>query len=277
MEPLSRLRVAISLAVVAVALSRPAGGQTYEVLHVFTGEDPDGALPRGTLLLVGDELFGTTELGGTAGDLCVIGCGTVFKIDAAGAHGTVHAFDSSTEGILPWSGVILGSNGKFYGTTSAGGNGDGTVYSMTTDGTVETVLNFDQDAGGLSRHHFADGGNGRLPLRRHRRGEVPGRNRQLSPDPEGHDGGRLPPAAHVLVGGGLHSADTAAPDLGRRLLRHDEPGRRRQPERLRRRVRYGLPHERRGRSRAAARLRAHRRRGPRPARCSSRRTASSTE
>ena len=145
---LSRLRVAISLAVVAVALSRPAGGQTYEVLHVFTGEDPDGALPRGTLLLVGDELFGTTELGGTAGDLCVIGCGTVFKIDAAGAHGTVHAFDSSTEGILPWSGVILGSNGKFYGTTSAGGNGDGTVYSMTTDGTVETVLNFDQDAGG---------------------------------------------------------------------------------------------------------------------------------
>jgi len=113
---LSRLRVAISLAVVAVALSRPAGGQTYEVLHVFTGEDPDGALPRGTLLLVGDELFGTTELGGTAGDLCVIGCGTVFKIDASGAFSQLHVFQCLKTGCGPHSGLVETAPGIFAGT-----------------------------------------------------------------------------------------------------------------------------------------------------------------
>jgi uncharacterized repeat protein (TIGR03803 family) len=146
---LFRPRIATSLAVLAIVLSSSARGQTYEVIHVFTGDDPDGAQPRGTLLRVGDELYGTTYGGGHSADLCVGGCGTVFKIDASGVLTTVHAFDSATEGILPASGVILASDDKFYGTTFLGGNGDGTVYSMTAGGAVETLLNFDRDAGGF--------------------------------------------------------------------------------------------------------------------------------
>jgi uncharacterized repeat protein (TIGR03803 family) len=147
-ESLLRLRIAKCLAVLAIAIAPPARAQTYEVLHTFTGADPDGAQPLGTLLAVGNELYGTTYAGGSTGDLCAGGCGTVYKIDASGGVTTVHAFDSSTEGILPSSGLILGSDGKFYGTTFLGGNGDGAIYSMTSDGTVETVLSFDRDTGG---------------------------------------------------------------------------------------------------------------------------------
>jgi len=46
-------------------------------------------------------------------------------------------------GIDPWAGLVQGSDGNFYGTTSAGGaNNDGTVYMMTPAGVVTTLAAF---------------------------------------------------------------------------------------------------------------------------------------
>ena len=141
------IRTALAL-LVGLAHIGSARAQTYEVIHAFTGENGEGSRPRGTLLRVGDELYGTTEVGGDADNLCAAGCGTIYKIDASGTFTTVHAFDAATEGILSNSGVILATDGNFYGTTILGGAGDGTVYKMTPNGDVTIVLNFDRETGG---------------------------------------------------------------------------------------------------------------------------------
>jgi uncharacterized repeat protein (TIGR03803 family) len=68
---------------------------------------------------------------------------------------TVHAFNG-TDGKTPYAGLILGTDGNFYGTTSVGGTGvtnpAGTVFKMTADGTVTTLLTFDFQVTGDEPH-----------------------------------------------------------------------------------------------------------------------------
>jgi len=68
---------------------------------------------------------------------------------------TVHAF-TGTDGREPYAGLILGADGNFYGTTSRGGTGvtnpAGTVFKMTTDGTVTTLYTFDFQLTGDTPH-----------------------------------------------------------------------------------------------------------------------------
>ena len=55
---------------------------------------------------------------------------------------TLHSFDQS-DGSNPYAGLMQANNGILYGTTSAGGaNGDGTVFEITTSGTLTTMHNF---------------------------------------------------------------------------------------------------------------------------------------
>lgn len=60
-----------------------AGRYTERVLHNFSG--PDGSFPEGGFVLVGSQLYGTTNEGGhpcvsQCLQFCVYGCGTVFKV-----------------------------------------------------------------------------------------------------------------------------------------------------------------------------------------------------
>jgi len=78
-------------------------------------------------------------------------------LDPAGAaHGqssfqVLHAFDCGTEGCAPQSGLVQGSDGNFYGTTTRGGATDwGTVFKMTPAGTLTTLHSFDCDTEGCS-------------------------------------------------------------------------------------------------------------------------------
>src|SRR5271166_4529941 len=55
---------------------------------------------------------------------------------------TLHSF-AGADGANPWAPVVQAHDGNFYGTTSAGGaNGDGTVFRITTSGTLTTLHNF---------------------------------------------------------------------------------------------------------------------------------------
>jgi uncharacterized repeat protein (TIGR03803 family) len=55
---------------------------------------------------------------------------------------TVHYFDD-TNGAYPGAGLVQATNGEFYGTTVGGGaNNAGTVFKMTTSGTLTKLYDF---------------------------------------------------------------------------------------------------------------------------------------
>jgi len=115
---------------------------TETVLHAFAGGS-DGAAPQTPLLQGHDgNFYGTTPLGGASS------AGTLFKVTPAGAETVLHAFTASTtDGAQPYTGVIQGTDGNLYGTTSAGGStscvgGCGTVFKSTTAGAESVLYSF---------------------------------------------------------------------------------------------------------------------------------------
>ena len=54
----------------------------------------------------------------------------------------MHSFDV-IDGANPEAGLVQASDGKLYGTTVfGGGHGEGSIFSITTDGTVTTLYSF---------------------------------------------------------------------------------------------------------------------------------------
>lgn len=54
----------------------------------------------------------------------------------------LHQFDA-TDGVVPYGGLTLGRDGRFYGTTFNGGaNSNGTIFQMTPDGILKTLHDF---------------------------------------------------------------------------------------------------------------------------------------
>jgi uncharacterized repeat protein (TIGR03803 family) len=119
----------------------PGGVET--ILYSFSGTHdtgPDGANPIGQLVQGSDgNFYGVTALGGLqAPDVMVGTCGTVFEVTPEGVETILHRF-SGPDGQLPQGGLIQGSDGNFYGTTSGGTTTFGTVFKVTPQG-VETTL-----------------------------------------------------------------------------------------------------------------------------------------
>ncbi len=93
--------------------------------------------------------YGTTFGGGK-----VCACGTVFRISPAGHFTLIHSFTGGSDGAEPYSGLILASNGNFYGVAyTAGDGGEGTIYKITPTGSFSTVFSF-----------AGNGSNGNNPL-----------------------------------------------------------------------------------------------------------------
>jgi uncharacterized repeat protein (TIGR03803 family) len=77
----------------------------------------------------------------------VYGGGNVFSMTPAGALTNIYSFcmqPGCSDGFYPGSGVILGSDGDFYGTTPAGGNSNsqGTIFKLTQSGKLTTLYDF---------------------------------------------------------------------------------------------------------------------------------------
>jgi uncharacterized repeat protein (TIGR03803 family) len=110
----------------------------YSFSALSSGTNPDGANPYGTLLQANDNnLYGTTETGGTNGD------GTLFQITASGTLNTLYSFSGSGDGANPFGALVEGTNGNLYGTTEAGGSsGAGTVFEITTSGSLTSLYSF---------------------------------------------------------------------------------------------------------------------------------------
>jgi uncharacterized repeat protein (TIGR03803 family) len=104
------------------------------VLHAFTG-GADGGNPEGDLIRDSSgNLYGTTRSGGDKKckyDSFAVGCGVVFKLDAAGTETVLHTFEGGLDGANPWGGLVMDSAGNLYGTTERGGRHDaGQVFKI---------------------------------------------------------------------------------------------------------------------------------------------------
>lgn len=121
---------------------------TVTLLTSFDGAN--GSSPWNALIQGSDgNLYGTANYGGADHD-CTGGCGVVYKTTLGGAITTLHSFDEG-DGVNPQEGLVLGSNGDFYGLTLYGGDGYGTVFNINTSGKLTTL------------HTFVDGTDGAYP------------------------------------------------------------------------------------------------------------------
>lgn len=114
-------------------LTPSPGDWTFNALHQFDLQDPEGAGPIGGLAMdeVGN-LYGTASYDhGQDSE-----CGTVFKLSPSGSSWTftvLHYF-TGADGCEPES-TLSYSSGWLWGTTTSGGFKDrGTVFSMQTSG-----------------------------------------------------------------------------------------------------------------------------------------------
>lgn len=129
------------LLVCALAPLQGRAALTLKALVNFYGTN--GAQPYAGLLLDTNTgiLYGTTSAGGAHNE------GTVFSFNPVNQNFTLlHSFTGGTdEGAKPLGGLMLGMDGYFYGTTSAGGPDDlGTVFAFgaSTPGQLETLASF---------------------------------------------------------------------------------------------------------------------------------------
>jgi len=125
----------------AAALVWPAlwahAGVVFSTIHTFQFF-PNGAYPNATLVQGSDgNFYGTTSSCGTNG------AGTVFKLNTNGVLTTLYAFTGYNDGGGPEAGLVEGSDGYFYGTTSYGGTNEwGTVFRIIANGEVSSLYSF---------------------------------------------------------------------------------------------------------------------------------------
>ncbi|HEY1655016.1 MAG TPA: choice-of-anchor tandem repeat GloVer-containing protein [Candidatus Tumulicola sp.] len=134
-----------------------------KVIYSFEGTaSGDGAVPAGTLLPVGNKLYGMTTFGGHNGSECLgspypylSGCGTIYNIDAAGNERVLYRFKGGSDGDFPHGGLVS-LNGALYGVTNFGGLPDncpensysafppgcGVIFAVNSSGRERVIYRF---------------------------------------------------------------------------------------------------------------------------------------
>jgi uncharacterized repeat protein (TIGR03803 family) len=134
---------------------------SFQSLYSFTG-GTDGANPvAGLVQSIDGNYYGTTIAGGSNSK------GTVYRLSVTGTFANsiattsgsltpIYSFSGGADGGVPYGGVIQVTDGNLYGATETGGtSGYGTLYRITTSGSLTTLYTF----GGGS-----DGANPYAPL-----------------------------------------------------------------------------------------------------------------
>jgi len=148
MGNLSCWKKAYTVFVLCAATAIAAPPQTFTTLLSFdriNGNRPVGELVQG----VDGNFYGATQGGGAYNS------GTIFKITPDGTLTTLYSFcfppspydkphqTGCPDGILPVAGLVLATDGNFYGSTAGGGaNGYGTVFKITPGGDLTTLYSF---------------------------------------------------------------------------------------------------------------------------------------
>lgn len=125
-----------TIVLLMLVVARQGAAQTYTDLLNFDGVHGYSPVYPQILAQGRDgNLYGTAPLSYGGG-------GVVFRLALDGTTKILHTFNGS-DGKLPYSGLVLGRDGNFYGTTSRGGsNGQGTIFKITPAGSLTTLYNF---------------------------------------------------------------------------------------------------------------------------------------
>jgi len=127
----------------AFGISPDGAFKTLRFLDSSTGGLPDSGL----ILAHDGNLYGTMAVGGKFYN------GTLFRLDTNGTLTTLFSLNHTNLFPLSRNKMVQGADGAFYGTTEFGGPynnaqignndfGDGTVFKLTTNGAVRTLVCF---------------------------------------------------------------------------------------------------------------------------------------
>ena len=110
---------------------------------LFNFDSTHGRLPRSPLIQGADGAFyGTTQSGGLSNS------GMTFKISSSGTLTVLHSMNGASEGGSPYAGLVQASDGNFYGDNANAGSGAaGTLFKMSSAGTLTVQHNFDTTGG----------------------------------------------------------------------------------------------------------------------------------
>jgi uncharacterized repeat protein (TIGR03803 family) len=118
----------------------------------------DGNSPIALVLGADGNFYGTTAYGGAYGE------GSVYQITTSGTLTTIYSFRTQiacTDGATPRDGLVLGSDGNFYGATYYGGtDNQGTLYEISPAGALNTLHSFDGTDGRYPIQHLFQATNG---------------------------------------------------------------------------------------------------------------------
>jgi uncharacterized repeat protein (TIGR03803 family) len=138
----------MAILVFAVATSTNIHAQTYSVLFNFnnsdggtTGTNAGPAFPGVVAQGRDGNLYSTTARGGVNQS----GEGAIFQVTPAGTLTTVHSFSLGVapgSPYTPQSGLTLGTDGFFYGTSSAENGFDGAIFKADSSGNVTVLYSF---------------------------------------------------------------------------------------------------------------------------------------
>lgn len=136
-----KLKHSLLCSVIVMVLAAAGQAQIFSVLYNFGTHsgDPENPINSGIIAQGRDgNLYSTTPLTNNAPYN-----GAVFKITTRGALNVLHTFTLASNGTEPWSGLTLGRNGNFYGTTNQGGtHNSGTIFKITPSGTLTILYDF---------------------------------------------------------------------------------------------------------------------------------------
>jgi uncharacterized repeat protein (TIGR03803 family) len=134
----------------------PSG--TLTTLHSFCSQSgcTDGEFPQtGLVQATNGILYGTTIVGGAYGS------GTIFNIATSGKLTTLYNVCSQNgcpDGNYLYAPLIQATDGNLYGIMQVGGtNNGGTVFKMTTSGTLTTLYSFCSKSGCAEGEYPAGG------------------------------------------------------------------------------------------------------------------------
>src|SRR5882724_9168933 len=150
-------RLLLSVGFLGLSLAGLRAGVVFNSLASFNYTN--GSHPTAELLLGMDgNYYGTSHNGGTTN-------GTVFRMSPAGVVTNLLSLGMSN-GANPHAALIQGTNGLLYGTTEQGGTNDGatngTVFQITTNGQLTTLISFNNTNGSDPMAALVQGPDGTL-------------------------------------------------------------------------------------------------------------------